>query len=282
MSEELKAVYEPGYTGPRTIPNDVILYTGAVRYERGQHAAGVFYQWDMLLVIEGMAHWTTPVGEFETSPGDLLILRPGCGGKWVVPKSQSHWQAVWALFHPRPHWQEWLLDLMGPHMALHFPVEDESVYKRLVCGLQATHRLNVGGSFHRQEWALLALERALLTLHSYRTLQGEAADLRMQQAIRFMHQHYTRPLTIREIARSIHMSESHFSFVFRRQMGMTPMEYMEDMRLRRAKEMLRLHGMSINQIATALGYRNAAYFTRRFRLHTGQTPSAYRQNPKPA
>ena len=60
-------------------------------------------------------------------------------------------------------------------------------------------------------------------------------------------------------------------------MGTTVNRLIEEKRMEVAKEWLSLPGRSIIQAADACGYSDTNYFTRRFKKHTGMTPSAYRE-----
>jgi transcriptional regulator GlxA family with amidase domain len=78
------------------------------------------------------------------------------------------------------------------------------------------------------------------------------------------------------------MSEPNLYLLFRKQMGETPVEYKNRLRIERAQQLLLLHSdMPIEQIADASGFETAAYFRRRFKEHTGESPREFRKrNPK--
>ena len=73
------------------------------------------------------------------------------------------------------------------------------------------------------------------------------------------------------------MSESHFCHQVKALLGVAPKTYVRERRIARARELLRSTPMSIEEIATALGYDEPTSFFRAFKRTTGQTPGAYRQ-----
>ncbi|MCX7683455.1 MAG: helix-turn-helix domain-containing protein [Anaerolineae bacterium] len=99
----------------------------------------------------------------------------------------------------------------------------------------------------------------------------------VKRAVAYLHQNYARPLSRWEIARAIGVSENYLSEIFRRELGLSPWEYLSRYRIRRAKEMLRRTDESITSVALKVGFTDPAYFSRVFRKETGLSPSAYRE-----
>ena len=86
-----------------------------------------------------------------------------------------------------------------------------------------------------------------------------------------------REVSIREVAAMCNVSECYFRRLFKEFSGMTPVEYLTQNKIQKAKTYLRYDHISIGEIAKLLGFVDAAYFTKKFRECTGQTPSAYRK-----
>jgi AraC-like DNA-binding protein len=68
----------------------------------------------------------------------------------------------------------------------------------------------------------------------------------------------------------------HFSRVFAKVTGRRPQEWIIEARLARARQLLAETGLTVSQIAEALGFRDVFFFSRQFTQRTGQTPTAYR------
>ncbi len=99
----------------------------------------------------------------------------------------------------------------------------------------------------------------------------------VDRAIEYMTDRFSRPLTLDELAGAAFLNRSYFCRLFRAETGMTPMEYLTEIRLKQAKRLLHNTGMGIVEIAGACGFASPAYFTKRFRVTYGITPREYRK-----
>lgn len=93
----------------------------------------------------------------------------------------------------------------------------------------------------------------------------------------YMSQHYTDPnLMLPDVAKAVNMSKSRFSAVFSQYTGQTFTEYLIQLRLNRAKELLKTTSYKNSQIVQETGYNDSHYFSYIFKKNTGMTPSEYR------
>ncbi len=94
----------------------------------------------------------------------------------------------------------------------------------------------------------------------------------------FLSQHYSDPnLMLQDVAREVGMSQSHFSTVFAQETGITFTQFLTALRIGKAKELLSATRMRSSEIAFAVGYNDAHYFSYMFKKQTGLTPSEYRR-----
>ena len=73
------------------------------------------------------------------------------------------------------------------------------------------------------------------------------------------------------------MSNSHFCTIFSQEVGVTFTEYLTNLRMNKAKELLRTTQMRSSDVAYAVGYNDPHYFSYLFKKHTGMTPRDYRK-----
>ena len=98
------------------------------------------------------------------------------------------------------------------------------------------------------------------------------------RARRFLSQRYADPnLMLQDVAGEVGMSQSHFSTVFAQETGLTFTQYLTALRIGKAKELLSATAMRSSEIAFAVGYNDAHYFSYMFKKQTGMTPSEYRR-----
>ena len=105
-------------------------------------------------------------------------------------------------------------------------------------------------------------------------------DFRLARAVSYMETIYSRPVSLEELARTAGFSPRHFSRLFKDFYGLTPMRYLLNLRIRRAKELLWNEELEITEIAGMCGFQDENYFSRIFREETGRSPSQWRKEEK--
>jgi AraC-like DNA-binding protein/mannose-6-phosphate isomerase-like protein (cupin superfamily) len=101
--------------------------------------------------------------------------------------------------------------------------------------------------------------------------------LHIANCIRYMDNHLSSSIQLADLAHAASMSERSLSRNFHATVGQSPIEYLLNMRLQRAEELLLASPTPISQIAYAVGFRDANYFTRQFHRLRGMSPRAYRK-----
>ncbi len=103
----------------------------------------------------------------------------------------------------------------------------------------------------------------------------------VKHAVAFLHQHYHHQITRRQVAQAAGMSEDYLSRTFHRELCVSPWDYLNRLRIQRAKERLRDGDESIQVVARRVGFHDRAYFSRMFRKLTGMPPATYRESCVP-
>ncbi len=111
---------------------------------------------------------------------------------------------------------------------------------------------------------------------------AESLDmLRLGGALTFVEGNYQRPIAVEELARLAHMSERSLYRAFQTALGCSPLEYVLQLRLRRASELLRSSDDKLDEIAKRTGFADGGYLSRQFRKHYHLSPSEYRRATLP-
>jgi two-component system response regulator YesN len=92
----------------------------------------------------------------------------------------------------------------------------------------------------------------------------------------YMHQHSSCPINLNELALAMNRNPSYLSALFSQTTGVPFHQYLEDIRLSRARELLRDPRNRICEVARAAGYASPDAFRHAFRAHEGLSPSAWR------
>ena len=98
------------------------------------------------------------------------------------------------------------------------------------------------------------------------------------RSLRYIKSNYTRKIRLSDIASELHVNPSYFSALFSQEMGKTFTDYILDLRVEKAKDLLRNTNLDILDISGSAGFENQSYFTKIFRKRTGVTPRKFRQD----
>lgn len=102
-------------------------------------------------------------------------------------------------------------------------------------------------------------------------------DQRLEQVILYIHENYQNSIRVEDLAKIALMSKYHFTRVFKRETGQTPLQYVLGHRMFMAKELLTSSKEPIADVAGAVGYNDASYFSEIFNKSTGYLPKEYRK-----
>ncbi len=99
----------------------------------------------------------------------------------------------------------------------------------------------------------------------------------IRQAREYIGRHYANPeLSLIEVAAQVCLSASHFSVIFGQEAGRTFKEYLTEVRINKAKELLRMTSLRSADVAYQVGYNDPHYFSSVFKKNTGLTPMEFR------
>jgi YesN/AraC family two-component response regulator len=130
---------------------------------------------------------------------------------------------------------------------------------------------------------MTAMRRKILLLEFFLTLiqdfraQKVAGDTTaaIELTQDYMVGHYQEPLTLEGLAQMAGLSISHYSRLFKKYIGYSPIDYLTHLRVDRAKELLMLSDYRLKSIASSVGYTDEFYFSRIFKKVTGVSPRDY-------
>lgn len=127
-----------------------------------------------------------------------------------------------------------------------------------------------------------ALYRSSLLLRIFSCFPAAEADREAdscgKRAMQYIRENYMCPINVNDIASAMGVSRSWLYRCFMDYAEQSPAMYLRDVRLQKAKSLLRRTDLPVQEIAKAVGYEDALYFSRVFSDYIGCPPSVYRKN----
>lgn len=98
----------------------------------------------------------------------------------------------------------------------------------------------------------------------------------IQAICEYIYEHLHENVTVKQLAEMNHINASYLSVLFKKETGQTISDYIQEVRINRAKELLHNPTVRVYEVAEKVGFQTAAYFAYLFKKITGQTPQEYR------
>lgn len=103
----------------------------------------------------------------------------------------------------------------------------------------------------------------------------------LQKALQIIHRSYNRPFSLKRLAQACSISPFHFCRMFKTYLGVTPLGYLTQLRLKIAHKLLETSTLTVAEVAHLVGYSNPAYLTHLFYKYFGVPPTNLRPRLKP-
>jgi len=254
-------------------------------YPTRGHADGYYFhveegrelnEYQLLYITEGKGVFTsTHQQETELNEGDMFLLFPG----------------EWHTYHPDPEtgWKSYWIGFKGKNIdervGLRFLLREKPIYhigfSSVIVQLyesayatataeEAYSQQLLAGIVNHLIGMMYSLERNIeLNKNHAHVDMVNRARLRIREALE-------SSLTIQQVAEELGVSYSNFRKLFKEYTGLSPAAYQQDLKLQRAKELLKTTNLSIKEIAYRLNFDSPDYFSAKFKIKTGRKPSEMR------
>lgn len=258
---------------PPLFPYDAVqrAVAGSIVYPPGGRF-GPRVQQDIQLVLLYAGEMSVRVdgNPLHVQPGNAVLLKPGHEESFVFSEQEETWHR-WisiSLSSLPQHTRDYLYNLPVCQ-----PLSEEM--NRLV-DLMLAIQANVPADDP------LNRNLGLAALHLYAT---ELLRMKRQydkhpsvyQAIAWIREHYAEEISLRDLAEQVGMTPGHLIRLFRRDEGVTPMQYVWRCRIERSQVLLAHTGLTVAEVARRCGFKDAHHFARAIKQSTGKTPSQIRK-----
>ena len=156
--------------------------------------------------------------------------------------------------------------------------QDERIRELMYCLCQETSEKKMG---YRLMCKGIVYELIVYLMRSYavEALTDQESSKRLKRlerlntALSYIREHYTEPISNKELAAAVNLSEDRFNHLFKESMGMAPQQYINEIRLKKAMNLLKKKNGNVAEIAYSVGYTDYNHFGRQFRKMFGCPPS---------
>ena len=224
--------------------------------------------YDITYVVGGTAEYTLNGQKYVVSAGDLLYTPPATVRSAVLIAGTQPMECYSI--------NGLILDMSGTKVTLPLP----TLYKiGLHNDIISIYRdLKFAWLLRNPGYVLEARALYLLILQRYFQIiifksDFSTIDARIRQALSYMAEHYSEPLTVQNLAELVGLSHMYFGSLFKDETGMSFRQYLTAIRINHAEDMLRIGVYNINEIANACGFSDIFYFSKVFKESRGVAPS---------
>ncbi len=144
--------------------------------------------------------------------------------------------------------------------------EKDFNYINSINGADSLHELRLRTAELAEHFSLNVFDNLYLGTSNY-----------ISQTIQFINSNYTGKLSLKKIAAALHVNPSYLSTHFNKEMGICFTDYVNNVRIKRSKELLAATTKSLLDISIESGFEEQSYFTKVFRKINGCTPNQYRK-----
>ncbi len=218
----------------------------------------------LILPLAGTLFIETPVHQLALDETSVFYLPPGCSHYFYARNTNE----FLVIDIPR-HLMLGLADDTEPQgVRANFEGRWRAIRTLLLAEFDAQNP-TANKSSPQQTGSVLHL------VHYIRSLLVQPYESR---SLQYIHRHYHTRLDVARLAQIEGYHPSYYSEWFKTQTGKAPKTYIQDLRLKQAKDLLQWTDLPIHQIAAQIGFEQASSLTRLFQQREGTTPYQYRVN----
>ena len=224
-------------------------------------------------ILEGKGKFMAGNISYELGAGQGFLIAPDHPTTYIADEKEP-WTYVWIGFSGAQ--AEELVSSIG--LSMEQPVfsgGNAAELKEIVfamlrhnsCGVQDS--LFVTGQLYHFLSCIAASNKDILP-------KTDESDY-VNQAVTYIQNHITEPVQVEEIARYVGLNRSYLSTLFRKKTGYSPIQYIQNARITKAKHLLESSRIPVSAIAFSCGYQKPESLIRLFRQRYGVSPAVYRK-----
>ena len=211
--------------------------------------------------------------------GDCFFL--DCMGEYTHISSESEpWELLWIHFYG-PQTSAYYTRFLEQHdwhfASVHLPELTDAVWTIIALHEEKTDDTDLLAAQQIMHILTLICTESDIQEAGTRNASASALGDKLKNIIRYLDEHYTENITLDQLSERFFISKYYLSREFKKEFGMTIVQYLLTKKITNAKELLRYSNSSIEEIAQLCGIGDASYFNKVFKRLEGCTASEYRR-----
>lgn len=227
-------------------------------------------------VIDGEGEFKVGNQVYKLKKGDGFLITPSELTTYSA-NPDNPWEYYWVGFHGTD--AKKMLERAG--LSKESPVfhysKDDSLTQYLV-QLNEASADKIAGEFKMLGYLYMILS-CLIVNNSSSLKDSVLYKDYLSMAIDYIQSNYSKNITVASLSQYIRINRSHLYRIFRSQLNISPMEYLLQYRLNKAKSFLRETNIIVTDIAYSCGFKDVAHFSKIFKVYNKVSPLAYRKKP---
>lgn len=239
-------------------------------------ASRILDDYKIALVIKGKGLLKLEEKEIEIKAGDLFILFPGVRHLYYADP-EDPWELLWVSFNGRA-----CGSIMDSMIFSHdYPIihgVSSNIIIQLLTNMMfelendlSDYALKATGFLYIFFSELIPYTKKINEQQTVKTNEDS-----IKKALAYIDVNYHQDIDVDILSRYVNFSRSHFSRLFKKEVKLSIPEYLNKVRIQKAKTLLTGTDMSVRDVARAVGFKDPFYFSKIFKEIEGQAPSLYK------
>lgn len=245
----------PGYTYNHKIPNEYHVH----------------------FVLDGKGILEINDKLYHLKKDDIFLIPKGHPIRYFAD-DENPWEYMWITFDGEMA-ETYLnhVDLSAETPVIHSSIPNK-VYAPMIQKILDTNELTFANEIRRVGCLYEILSTLIEAQSIYKKEQNQydyPSTTYVDYALQYIKFNYDH-IKVNDIAQYIGINRSYLTSIFKKQLNISPQEYLVSFRLKKAAELIRTTNMSIQDISASIGYENALTFSKMFKQTYGMSPKNYR------
>lgn len=225
-------------------------------------------------IVRGTGRYKNRSGEYTLGEGQGFLISPGESTLYTASE-EDPWEYFWVGF--RGVEAVHILELCGldedhPVFTCEHPEQIRVCFERM---LETYHSTGIRAYAMLAQLYLMLTE--LMQQNVAKSIPSTSTQTYLDRALQYISDNYSYDVSVQGMADYAGVDRTYLYRIFEDTLRISPMQYLTQVRMTRATELLKNPAFSILQVALSTGYKDLSHFSNAFKKYYGQAPSFYRK-----